>query len=77
MVDSSPLVMGQRKVIGKGNISTPGLPSLPSALYVDGLQANLISISHLSDEGLSVMFGKVDCYSYGKWASFVERQEIK
>ena len=51
----------KKKVIGKGNISIPGLPSLPNALYVDGLQANLISISHLSDEGLSVMFGKVDC----------------
>ncbi|KAK0593589.1 hypothetical protein LWI29_027413 [Acer saccharum] len=51
----------KKKVIGKSNISIPGLPSLPNALYVGGLQANLISISHLSDEGLSVMFGKVDC----------------
>ena len=39
----------KKKFIGKGNISIPGLPSLPNALYVDGLQANLISMSHLSD----------------------------
>ena len=51
----------KKKVIGKGNISIPGLPSLHNALFVDGLQANLISISHLSDEGLLVMFGKVGC----------------
>ena len=42
----------KKKVIGKCNISIFGLPSLPNAFFVDGLQANLISISHLSDEGL-------------------------
>ncbi|KAK0594194.1 hypothetical protein LWI29_012141 [Acer saccharum] len=31
------------------------------ALFVDGLKANLISISHLSDEGYSVLFSKNDC----------------
>ena len=62
MVDGGFVTFGdgsKKKVIGKGNISIPGLPFLPNALYVDGLQANLISISHLSDEGLSVMFGKL------------------
>ena len=51
----------KRNVVGKGTISVPGLPSLSNALYVDGLKANLISISHLSDEGYSVMFSKDDC----------------
>jgi hypothetical protein len=37
------------------------LPSLSDALFVDGLKANLISISHLSDEGYSVLFSKHDC----------------
>src|SRR5579862_2448362 len=50
-----------RNVVGKGTIFVPGLPSLSDALYVDGLKANLISISHLSDEGYSVLFSKHDC----------------
>ena len=44
------------RVVGKGTISNPGLPSLSKALYVDGLKANLISISHLSDEGFFILF---------------------
>ncbi|KAK1565465.1 hypothetical protein Q3G72_027340 [Acer saccharum] len=51
----------KKRVRGKGIISIPGLPSLSNALFVDGLKANLISISHLSDEGLSVLFSKNDC----------------
>ena len=39
----------KKRVRGKGTISIPGLPSLSNALFVDGLKANLISISHLSD----------------------------
>ena len=51
----------KKQVLGKGTISILGLPSLSNALFVDGLKANLISISHLSDEGFSVMFSKDDC----------------
>jgi hypothetical protein len=51
----------KKKVIGKGTISVPGLPSLSNALLVDGLKANLISISHLSDERYSVLFSKDNC----------------
>ncbi|KAK0594046.1 hypothetical protein LWI29_032026 [Acer saccharum] len=51
----------KRNVVGKGTISVPGLPSLSNALFVDGLKANLISISHLSDEGYSVLFSKDYC----------------
>ncbi|KAK0571320.1 hypothetical protein LWI29_014080 [Acer saccharum] len=51
----------KKKVVGKGTIFVPGLPSLSDALFVDGLKANLISISHLSDEGYSILFSKSDC----------------
>ncbi|KAL5810414.1 hypothetical protein ACOSQ4_026982 [Xanthoceras sorbifolium] len=39
----------KKKVIGKGSIKISGLPSLNDALLVDGLHANLISITHLCD----------------------------
>ena len=51
----------KKRVVGKGTISIPRLPSLSIALYVDGFKANLISISHLSDKGLSILFSKKDC----------------
>ena len=51
----------KKRVIGKETISVPGLPSLSNALFVNGLKANLINISHLSDEGYSVLFSKNDC----------------
>ncbi|KAK0582032.1 hypothetical protein LWI29_020660 [Acer saccharum] len=51
----------KRNVVGKGTIFVPGLPSLSNALFVDGLNANLISISHLSDEGYFVLFSKDYC----------------
>ena len=51
----------KNKVVGKGTISVPELPSLSNALFVDGLKANLISISHFSDEGYFVLFSKKDC----------------
>ncbi|KAI9162620.1 hypothetical protein LWI28_029000 [Acer negundo] len=50
----------KKRVVGKGTISIPRLPFLPNALFIDGLKANLISISHLSDEGLSFLFSKND-----------------
>ena len=56
----------KKKVVRKGTISIPGLPSLSNALFVDGLKANLISISHLSDEGYSVLFSKNDCSKIGR-----------
>ncbi|KAI9192328.1 hypothetical protein LWI28_021322 [Acer negundo] len=51
----------KKRVVWKETISIPGLPSLSNALFVHGLKANLISISHLSDEGLFVLFSKNDC----------------
>ncbi|KAK1552844.1 hypothetical protein Q3G72_024310 [Acer saccharum] len=51
----------KKRVVGKGTISIPKLPSLSNALFIDSLKANLISISHLSDEGFSVLCSKNDC----------------
>ncbi|KAI9195124.1 hypothetical protein LWI28_011959 [Acer negundo] len=51
----------KKRVVGKVTISIPGLPSLSNDFYVVGLKANLISISHLCDEGFSVLISKDDC----------------
>ncbi|KAA0036855.1 gag-pol polyprotein [Cucumis melo var. makuwa] len=44
------------KIIAKGNIDKSNLPFLNEVRYVDGLKANLISISQLCDQGYSVNF---------------------
>ncbi|XP_010418802.1 PREDICTED: uncharacterized protein LOC104704403 [Camelina sativa] len=46
---------------GKGTTRDTKLPQLVNVYLVQGLRANLISISQLCDEGLSVLFTKVDC----------------
>ena len=35
------------KVIGKGKVSTPGIPSLENVLYVKGLKANVTILPRL------------------------------
>jgi len=60
----------QSKVIGKGLIDIPGLGASQEALYVEGLKANLISISQFCDNDLVVQFSKKECNifdSNGKW----------
>ncbi|XP_024010096.1 uncharacterized protein LOC112085206 [Eutrema salsugineum] len=46
---------------GKGRTREIGQPQLANVYLVHGLQANLISISQLCDEGLTVVFTKRDC----------------
>ncbi|XP_010457015.1 PREDICTED: uncharacterized protein LOC104738554 [Camelina sativa] len=46
---------------GKGITRDTELPQLVNVYLVQGLRANLISISQLCDEGLSVLFTKTDC----------------
>jgi hypothetical protein len=53
--------MSQSKVIGKGLIDIPGLGASQEALYVEGLKANLLSISQLCDNDLMVQFSKKEC----------------
>ncbi|KAK0588753.1 hypothetical protein LWI29_005016 [Acer saccharum] len=51
----------KKQVLGKGTICIPGLPKLHNTLYVDGLQANLISITHLCEIFKEVSFNKDVC----------------
>ena len=44
------------KVHGPGLLDVPGMPKLEDVLLVEGLKANLISISELCDQDLFVKF---------------------
>ncbi|CAM8917541.1 unnamed protein product [Rhodiola kirilowii] len=54
------------KVIGKGTLKVQGLPQLESVLLVDGLEANLISISQLCDEDHHIKFTQDTCQVLNK-----------
>ncbi|XP_040996013.1 uncharacterized protein LOC121242185 [Juglans microcarpa x Juglans regia] len=57
-------------VEGKGSVDVPGLPTLHNVIFVNGLKANLLSISQFCDDHLSVQFSKDECKVYnsaGKW----------
>ncbi|KAI3465123.1 hypothetical protein Pfo_021786 [Paulownia fortunei] len=45
-------------ILGNGTLDVEGLPKLNNVLYVEGLKANLISISQLCDQNLFVKFTK-------------------
>ncbi|XP_024020928.1 uncharacterized protein LOC112091467 [Morus notabilis] len=49
------------KVLGKGTLDVDGLSRLKNVLLVEGLKANLISISQLSDQEPFVSFSKDKC----------------
>jgi hypothetical protein len=49
------------KIMGIGNLIKHGMPRLDNVLQVKGLTANLISISQLCDQGLTVNFNKPEC----------------
>jgi hypothetical protein len=66
----------QSRVIGKGIIDIPGLGTSQEALYVEGLKANLLSISQFCDNDLVVRFSKKECNifdSSGRWLMGGER----
>src|SRR3954470_887823 len=46
------------KIIGSGTISIGNSPSITSVLLVEGLTHNLLSISHLSDNGYDIIFNQ-------------------
>ena len=53
---------GSKSVIrGIGTMDIPGLPVFEDVWYVDGLKANLLSISQICDNGLNVLFTKYEC----------------
>ncbi|XP_073121706.1 uncharacterized protein [Henckelia pumila] len=49
------------RIVGKGTLNVKGFPKLHNVLHVEGLNANLISISQLCDDGLHVKFDKNTC----------------
>ncbi|XP_019160052.1 PREDICTED: uncharacterized protein LOC109156663 [Ipomoea nil] len=49
------------KITGTGTLNVTGLPKLPQVLLVEGLHANLISISQLCDQEWKVCFTKDSC----------------
>jgi hypothetical protein len=66
----------QAKVIGKGQIDIPGPLVSQKALYVEGLKANLLSISDFCDDDLVVQFSKKECNIFDnneKWLMGGER----
>ena len=60
---------GSKSVIGGiGTVDIPGLPVFEDVWYVDGLKANLPSISQICDNGLNVLFTKYECEILdGRW----------
>ena len=48
-------------IIGIGIVDILGLPIFEDVWYVDGLKANLLSISQICDNGLNVLFTKYEC----------------
>ena len=49
------------EIKGIDKLVRPGSPCLDDVLLVEGLTANLISISQLCDQGLNVKFSKSEC----------------
>ena len=53
---------GSKSIIrGIGTVDIPGLSVFEDVWYVDGLKANLLSISQICDNGLNVLFTKYEC----------------
>ena len=49
------------EIKGTGKLNFPGVLNLDNVLLVKGLTANLISISQLCDQGLTVNFTQTEC----------------
>jgi hypothetical protein len=49
---------------GKWNVEIPSLPIFHNILFVNGLKANLLSISQFCDKNHSVQFSKEECNIY-------------
>ncbi|XP_040361901.1 uncharacterized protein LOC121049269 [Rosa chinensis] len=48
-------------ILAQGTVNTAGIPNLKNVLFVEGLTANLISVSHLADDYEEVWFNKQRC----------------
>src|ERR1044072_2589334 len=54
------------RIRGIGKLARTGSPTLDEVLLVEGLTANLISISQLCDQGMEFRFSKEKCLVTGK-----------
>ena len=71
-MDMSLLVMEEKgRVFGKWTLLANGFPKLKSVLHVEGLKANLLSISQLCDQKLNVKFIKENCKVLNKTGKVV------
>ena len=53
---------GSKSVVrGIGTTDIPRLPVFEDVWFMDGLKANLLSISQICDNGLKVLFTKYEC----------------
>lgn len=52
---------GQGRITGVGQDGEQVEMKLKELLYVPGLSRNVLSVSRITDEGYSVVFGPLDC----------------
>lgn len=53
---------GYGVIQGKGTTCISEVPRLVNVYFVTGVKANLISVSQLCDDGLTVVFSAIDCH---------------
>ena len=59
---------GSKSMIrGIETVDIPGLSVFEDVWYVDGLKANLLSVSQICDNGLNVLFTKYECDGGGDY----------
>nr|GMC63005.1 uncharacterized protein LOC109187072 [Ipomoea batatas] len=59
------------QIIASGTLNVHALPRLPKVFLIQGLKANLISISQLCEDELKVEFSKEDCKVYNQGHEYV------
>lgn len=64
---------GQGKIRGVGVMERADLPRLINVYFVDGLKANILSVSQLCDEGLEVIFNSKECRAVNTKGNLVLR----
>ena len=64
------MVIGNGCVLGKWTLDVDSLLRLKSVLHIEGLKANLISISQLCDQNLVVKFTKNNCKVFNKFEKY-------
>jgi len=64
------------KIVGTRNLISNDLPNLDNVLLVKGLTSNLISISQLCDQRMSVNFNKSGCFVTDEKEEVIMRYKI-